>query len=238
MKYFQSSLLGLVAALAFIPMGAYAATLSLSPASVSVVRGGTVYIAVLVSSTDKAMNAASGVVSFPTDLLEVVSVSKSNSIASLWVQEPSFSNTVGTVSFEGVVLNPGFTGSGGRLITITLRGKATGTGKLSFSAGSVLANDGSGTEILKGTTSTSIAISAPFDVVPISEEPSASAPATSLAPTSEVGRDAQTIAPHTESVPDPFFSDESRAIGFWIVALLLAFLLGMFCRRLIPSKWR
>ncbi|TSC57121.1 MAG: Uncharacterized protein Greene041679_430 [Parcubacteria group bacterium Greene0416_79] len=138
-----------------------AATLSLSPSSAAVMQGETVSVNVIVASADRAMNAASGLVSFPNDLLEVVSVSKANSIATLWVEEPSFSNAIGTVSFEGVVLNPGFTGAAGRILTISFRGKSEGFAKLVFSSGSVLANDGLGTEILSGTSGTSIAIKRP-----------------------------------------------------------------------------
>ena len=96
------------------------------------------------------MNAASGVVSFPQDKLQVVSLSKSGSIFNLWVQEPSFFNGTGTISFEGIVLNPGFMGSAGKIITVNFRAKSSGNVSLSFSSGSVLANDGKGTNILTG----------------------------------------------------------------------------------------
>ena len=64
------------------------------------------------------MNAASGVISFPADKLEVVSLSKTGSVFTLWVQEPSFSNSAGTINFEGIVLNPGFIGAAGKTPTI------------------------------------------------------------------------------------------------------------------------
>ena len=132
------------------PSSAFAATLSLSPSSLSLAQGETASVNVVVGSADQSMNAASGIVAFPNDKLEIVSVSKSGSIATLWVQEPSFSNALGTVSFEGVVLTPGFTGASGKIITITFRGKSEGTARFSFSSGSVLANDGQGTEIMAG----------------------------------------------------------------------------------------
>jgi hypothetical protein len=128
---------------------AYASTLYFSPSSGERAVGTTFSVGIYVSSIGQAMNAASGVVSFPTDALEVVSVSiRGGSIISLWVREPSFSNSAGTVSFEGIVLNPGFTGPNGRIITVTFRAKAAGAATLRFSSGSVLANDGQGTNIL------------------------------------------------------------------------------------------
>lgn len=136
-----------------------AATLSLVPASVSVPVGGTLTLSIVVSSGDQSMNAASGVLSFPTDRLSVVSISKTSSIFSLWVQDPSFSNADGTVNFEGVVLNPGFSGSSGRIMSVTMRAKAPGAAHVSFSSGSVLANDGQGTNILTGLGSAEVSVS-------------------------------------------------------------------------------
>ncbi|MDP2703929.1 MAG: hypothetical protein Q8P01_01775 [bacterium] len=127
---------------------AYAANVYFSPSSGSYAVGSTLSAAVYVSSAGQAMNAASGVISFPSDKLEVTSLSKTGSIFSLWVQEPSFSNSAGTVNFEGIALNPGFTGANGKLITVNFRVKAAGVAALNFSSGSVLANDGQGTNIL------------------------------------------------------------------------------------------
>ena len=143
-----------------LPSFAFAATLSMSPAYTSVAKGQTVTVNLLVSSTDQAMNASSGVISFPSDKLQVVSVGKSNSIVSFWIQEPSFSNGAGTVNFEGVIPNPGFTGSAGKILSITFRGVAEGTASVSYSTGSVLANDGQGTELLNGSSGSTITIQA------------------------------------------------------------------------------
>ena len=129
-----------------------AATLYLSPVSGNYPIGQNFTIAINVSTPDQAMNAAQGTVTFPSDRLEVVSLSKSGSILNLWVQEPSFSNEAGTVQFEGVVLNPGFTGSAGKLISISFKGKETGEVSLGVTNGSVLANDGIGTNILTKAT--------------------------------------------------------------------------------------
>jgi hypothetical protein len=129
---------------------AEAASLYFSPASGSYTVGKNFSAGIYVSSVDQAMNAASGVISFPADKLEVVSLSKSGSTFNLWVRDPAYSNAAGTINFEGVVLNPGFTGKSGKIITITFRAKAVGTAALSFSSGLVLANDGNGTSILSG----------------------------------------------------------------------------------------
>ncbi|OGH87470.1 MAG: hypothetical protein A3J93_02970 [Candidatus Magasanikbacteria bacterium RIFOXYC2_FULL_42_28] len=133
-----------------LPTGAGAASLYLSPASGSYALNSNIAVNVYVSSADKAMNAVSGALDFPADKLQVTSVSKAGSVINLWVTEPSYSNSNGTVNFEGVALNPGYTGSGGKIITINFKVKSAGAGAVSFIFGSVLANDGQGTEILTG----------------------------------------------------------------------------------------
>lgn len=137
---------------------AQAATLYFSPANGSYSIGSTISAGVYVSSLDQSMNAASGVISFPKDKLEVVSLSQTGSIMNLWVQEPTFSNDAGTASFEGIVLNPGFTGSTGKILTLNFKVKKAGSGQVTFSSGSVLANDGKGTNILESLGNASFSL--------------------------------------------------------------------------------
>jgi len=136
--------------LLLVAPSAEAASLYFSPSSGSYTVGSAFSVSVYISSAEQAMNAAFGIISFPQDKLEATSLSKSGSIFSLWVQEPSFSNAAGTINFEGIVLNPGFTGATGKVISINFRAKAAGVATLNFSSGSVLANDGKGTNILAG----------------------------------------------------------------------------------------
>jgi len=161
--------------LALLPQVAAAANLYFSPSSGTYSTGRNFTVSIRVDSS-ASMNAASGVVIFSPDKLQVLSISKTGSIFNLWVQEPSFSNSDGNASFEGIVLNPGFSGDG-KLISITFRDKSDGKANLSFSSGSVLANDGLGTNILSslGTANFVIsagAISAPQEVVAPSRLPS------------------------------------------------------------------
>ena len=103
----------LFAFLFFVPFISSAATLSLSPSSGNYNVGSSLTINIYANSADQSINAASGIISFPSDKLTITSVSKSGSIIGFWVQEPSFTNTAGTVNFEGIIFNPGFTGSSG-----------------------------------------------------------------------------------------------------------------------------
>lgn len=151
-----------------------AATLSFSPSPASVSVGNIVSVRVVVNTSGEAINNAEAIVQFPTGLLEVVSVSKSSSIFSLWVEEPIFSNSAGTVKFNGGVANPGFNGSNGTLISITFKAKASGTASLLFADSAVRKNDGLGTDILASKNSGIVQIGAktidtpvaPKDVLP------------------------------------------------------------------------
>jgi len=149
-----------------------AASLYFSPSSGEYAVSSTFSVSIYVSSVDQAMNAASGTISFPQDKLEIISLSKSGSMFTLWVQEPSFSNSAGTVNFEGIVLNPGFTGSSGKIITINFKTKAAGVALLNFSSGSALANDGKGTNILANLGNAQFNLGGAVPTIPESTTPS------------------------------------------------------------------
>lgn len=126
----------------------FAATLNLSPAAGTYNQNANFSVGIYVSSPDQAMNAASATIKFPTDKLQVVSISKTGSIIDFWAREPEFSNATGEIKLEGVVLTPGYQGSAGKILTINFRGKNTGNAPVSIFSSSVLANDGVGTNIL------------------------------------------------------------------------------------------
>jgi len=107
-------------------------------------------VSVFVNS-DISINAAEAIINFPTEYLEAATVNNivNNSIIDLWVQKPSFSNAgnTGNVRFEGVILNPGYSGPNGKLLEITFRIKKEGAAELNFDGFSILANDGLGTNV-------------------------------------------------------------------------------------------
>jgi len=140
---------------------AFAATIFVSPSSKTCYVGETCSVDISVSSIEEAMNAISGSLDFPQSLLSVASLSKENSILSLWIQEPSFS--ANSVEFEGIILNPGFTGSSGKIVEVEFNPLSVGVAELSFSSGSVLANDGNGTSILENLQTGTLNILLPID---------------------------------------------------------------------------
>ena len=137
----------------FSAISANAATLNITSTSDSYSVGNSFQVYVVADSKDQALNAIDGAITFPHDKLEVISVSKEGSILSLWTQEPIFSNSTSSIAFSGVALNPGYTGSSGKILGINFKVKKSGNAAIVFSSGSILANDGMGTNILTGLNS-------------------------------------------------------------------------------------
>lgn len=134
---------------------ALAATAYLSPAAGSYEVGDLVTANVFINTENTAINNAEASINFSKDLLEVISVSKSGSIFSLWVEEPSFSNGAGSISFNGGLPTPGYNGTAGKAISIVFRAKAAGTASVVFSSCAVRANDGFGTNVFRGSAGAS-----------------------------------------------------------------------------------
>ncbi|HKN69064.1 MAG TPA: cohesin domain-containing protein, partial [Gemmatimonadaceae bacterium] len=134
--------LALVACASFAH-AAHAATLSFTSASAQ--AGQTVSVSVIVAAEGgESLNGVSARVTYPTDKLTLLSLSKAGSVITFWAEEPSFSNAAGTASIEGIIPSPGYSGQGARVITLVFQAKAPGSATLSFQNASVLANDGRG----------------------------------------------------------------------------------------------
>lgn len=143
-------------AIIFISVGlhgdkVYAANLSISPSSVTTKVGKTFTVDLVVNNNIDAINAASALITYPVDTLSIVSVSKTGSFISLWAEEPTFSNEKGTLTLEGVALNPGFNKTTGKILSITFKALQEGNVSVAVKSGQVLANDGNATDVLKTT---------------------------------------------------------------------------------------
>jgi hypothetical protein len=147
---------------------AFAASLNVSPNTGVYTSNSTFTVRVVVNSAGAPINAAEGTLSFNPRELSVVSVSRSSSIFNLWVTEPTFSNSAGTVNFSGG-LPSGYTGAAGTIMSVTFRTIGSGTARLNFSSASVLANDGRGTNVLSGMNGGSYTIQA-ASTAPAAEE--------------------------------------------------------------------
>jgi hypothetical protein len=150
------------------------AFLYLSPSTGNYTVGNTFLIQAKVNSGGVPTNAADGTLVFNPDKLEIKSISKTESVFSLWVQEPTFSNSLGTINFAGGKPSPGFIGAAGIIFTITFKAKTAtiDPASVTFAAGSVLADDGKGTNILTnmGSGSYKLVARAITPVLPEEEE--------------------------------------------------------------------
>jgi len=140
------------------------ASLLLSPASGSFTVGSTFNVSIMVNTGGKSINAAKVDIRFPASKLQVVNPSAGTSFISIWVNQPAFSNTAGTISFQGGLPNPGIKTEAGIISTITFRATAPGSAKLVFvDTSQILLNDGQGTNVLtsRGDATFNLALAAP-----------------------------------------------------------------------------
>ncbi len=188
---------------------AEAATLSLSPSTGVYQSGSTFTARVLVNTQGQAINAADATLSFNPRELSVVSVTRAGSIFNLWVAEPTFSNGAGTISFSGG-LPSGYTGGAGNVMTVTFRAVGSGPAKVNFSNGSVLANDGRGTNVLTsmngGSYTISSASATPEPEVVVEYVPPANTPG------------APQITSNTHPNPDGWSSESTAALSWDVPA--------------------
>ncbi len=177
------------------PVASFAADLGFSPGSASYKVGDTISIDVVLTNNNQSINAVSGKISFSKDFLSISSISKDGSVIKYWTNEPAFSNGSGTINLEGIIPNPGFSGSRAKIITIRFIAKAKGSPRIFFTNGSVLANDGLATEVLGSFNDANLSITEKTDATPatviqkpsnqqdnISNIPIYTTPTTSLTP--------------------------------------------------------
>jgi len=147
-----------------LPFSGMAATMSVSP-NTGVYNTGTSFtVRVIVNTQGKPINAAEGSLRFNPQELSVISVDRSNSIFNLWVTEPTFSNSAGTINFSGGMPS-GYTGASGVIFNVTFRSTNASTARVSLTGGSVLANDGQGTNVLSSMNGGT------FTIQPLSTSP-------------------------------------------------------------------
>lgn len=150
---FKKNIFGLTFILGFLSFASLtlASTLDLTSSSLNYKVGDTIYIKAIVKS-DSSINAISSKISYSKDFVSLSSISKAGSIISLWAQEPKFSNNTGVASLEGVILS-GYSGNYGDVVTLVFKANKEGQAEVKFSDVSILANDGSGTDVFSGSLS-------------------------------------------------------------------------------------
>ncbi len=182
---------------------ANAATMSLNSSVVKVTEGSTFVVNVSVNTQGKTINNAEATISYPNDLVEVVSLGYGSSIFTLWAEVPSFSNSTGVISFNGGIPNPGYTGSGG-VLSATFRAKKAGNAAINLSGAAIRENDGLGTDILSGQRNISIEVIAkPVEPPKDTEkEVEKAEPAKATSTPQTVATSTEVTTPAQESAPE------------------------------------
>jgi hypothetical protein len=125
------------------------ASLYLSPASGSFFVGSTFDVSVFVNTGGENINAVEVNLRFDPTKIQVASPTAGKSFIEVWVAQPTFSNTKGTMSFIGGVPSPGVNTSAGLVSTVTFRALSPGETQILFlDSSKVLKNDPQGVNIL------------------------------------------------------------------------------------------
>lgn len=132
--------------------GAHASDIRIVTNKTIVSAGETVSATVYIDSPTESINNAEGTISFPKGLITANSINFAGSIFSMWVEQPSFSNSAGTITFNGGIPNPGYKGSSGKVFDISFTVQKAGTIELTFSSVALRLNDGSGTNVVSKKT--------------------------------------------------------------------------------------
>lgn len=119
-----------------------AAALDFSPAQLELQAGDEAEIRLEINTQNQDINAVEGEVALPV-YLEIKELRDADSVISLWVVRPSVSAT-GIIKFSGVIPG-GYWGEDGKLFSLVVRAKQSGSGTVKLSGVRSLLNDGQGT---------------------------------------------------------------------------------------------
>jgi hypothetical protein len=171
-------LCGALAAFLFAGSIAQAASLSFTPASGNYSANQTFTVGVAINSEGAQVNSAQGNISFSPATLQVVSISRDGSPFNLWVEEPTFSNTAGTIKFSGGG-TAALTGTR-NIFSVTFRARAAGEATVSARDMRILAGAGQDVTGTIGTGTYTIAAAAPTPAPAPAPAPAATQPSSGL----------------------------------------------------------
>ena len=132
----------------------FAAKLFLSPSGGTFTVGSTFNVNIFLDTEGESVNTVKAILNFPADKMQLISPSVGQSIISVWTAQPIFNNQTGSIRLTGGIPN-GVNVQSGLVTSLTFRVKQIASPALvRFSDESrVLANDGSGTDVLQNVQS-------------------------------------------------------------------------------------
>lgn len=125
------------------------ASLYLSPNNGTFYVGSTFDVSIFVNTGDKNVNTVRVDLKFDPKKIQLANPTTGKSFISVWIAPPSFSNTEGTLTFQGGLPSPGINTSAGLVSTITFRAISPGDTDIHFlNSSQILLDDGNGTNAL------------------------------------------------------------------------------------------
>lgn len=143
-----------------------AATLNLNLSKNVFVVGDQFTAEVRIDTEGAGINAAQTNVTFSKNILQVTSVDRIDSAFNFWLEEPSYSNEEGIISFLGGSTG-GLEGKSLKVINIVFKIKSAGEANINFVGAAVISSDGSGANVLSGTKGVSITATPTGEIIVI-----------------------------------------------------------------------
>lgn len=150
------------------------AKLFFSPQSATYVIGETFSVTVKVDTGSEKINQVKTVISYSSDTLNFISLSKTGSFVTNWLIENT--NTPGLLTFSGGLPTPGTSGTSLTFLTLNFQAKAAGTAGLSFNSGSAVYLDRPGTAQTTNILSLNQSTPADYTINATLEEPTPTLP--------------------------------------------------------------
>lgn len=123
------------------------ATVSFSPKAGSFTQGSPFEVPIMIDTHGKSVNAVELYIQFDPRKLTIVDPVGRQSVVGVWIEPPTYSNSLGTLKLVGTIPG-GITTSAGLIAKITFKGIAPGESRVTFLKKSqVLANDGLGSDV-------------------------------------------------------------------------------------------
>ena len=205
------------------PLASNSASVSLYLTNNSFKVGDQFTTSLKIDSESVNINAGQATITYPTDILEAISVDKTNSIFAFWLEEPIIDNAIGKISFIGGATG-GYSGGSLQVLNITFKARKSGRAVLNLIDSAVTTSDGSGTNVLttlygaevlvKGTETTETpptSIITPAPTSPEIIEPPISLPPQVAPPAPVLIDRTPTKAKETPVLPNviiPFYPDQ------------------------------
>lgn len=137
---------------------AEAASLFFVPATGELGVGSKITVDLKIDSEGVGINAAQATIRFPKDTLTVTSIDKTGSIINFWLEEPTFSNADGVITFVGGTPY-GISGASVQVLRVVFTSKGSGPASITIADAAITASDGSGTNVLSKTNDAVFTIS-------------------------------------------------------------------------------